>query len=94
MRTAIDRLRDADAPPPDATPALRALWHEVHGDWHAAHALVEEPADTEECLLHAFLHRAEGDLANASYWYRRAQVPLRRDSLDAERAALAERLLG
>jgi hypothetical protein len=34
--------------------------------------------------VHAYLHRVEGDLSNADYWYRRAGKPAASDALDAE----------
>lgn len=42
------------------------------GDWHAAHRLVQIHSDTFSCLIHGYLHRDEGDLGNAAYWYHRA----------------------
>ena len=40
------------------------------GDWHAAHALVQDhEEDPMADWLHAILHRIEGDRANASWWY-------------------------
>jgi hypothetical protein len=54
-------------------PLLRALWLEYHGDWPAAHEIAQDDeTDPVACWLHAYLHRREGDLANANYWYRRA----------------------
>lgn len=91
---AIERLRAIPTPHADATPAQRALWFDLHGDWKAAHAEVEEPGCADECLVHAYLHRVEGDQSNAAYWYRRASAPVCRLTLDGERDALAERLFG
>lgn len=42
------------------------------GDWDAAHELVQPHEDRLSCLIHALLHRQEGDDANAAYWYRQA----------------------
>jgi hypothetical protein len=42
------------------------------GDWDAAHNLVQSRSDKLACLIHAYLHREEGDLGNAGFWYRRA----------------------
>lgn len=42
------------------------------GDWNRAHDIVQSRSDTKACLIHAYLHRVEGDLSNALYWYRRA----------------------
>jgi hypothetical protein len=43
--------------------------------------------------VHAYLHRKEPDLANARYWYNRADRVPATGSLDSEWAALAEELL-
>ena len=43
--------------------------------------------------VHAYLHRKEGDLANADYWYRRAGQPACDGPLDDEWAAIVETLL-
>jgi hypothetical protein len=87
-----DSLR-ADAPPAGLSPALQALWHEAKGDWHAAHALAQARDDAEGAWVHAYLHRVEGDLANAGYWYRRAGQPVSDQPLPDEWSALAAALL-
>jgi hypothetical protein len=46
------------------------------GDWNAAHELVQDDPSPEAAWMHAHLHRVEGDLANAGYWYRRADRPV------------------
>ncbi|HUP06968.1 MAG TPA: hypothetical protein VMU47_07445 [Caldimonas sp.] len=79
---------DREAPPPFATPMLRAVWHGVRGDWHAAHELAQLQDDAEG----AWLHRIEGDLGNADYWYRRAQRPSRRDDTREEGLEIARAL--
>jgi hypothetical protein len=63
---------------PDGLPSLlEALWHEAHGEWKLAHEIVQAESTAEAAWVHAYLHRKEGDLANAGYWYRRAkrQIP-------------------
>ena len=62
-----------EAPPPSATPMLRAVWHGLRGQWEAAHELAQAQDDEEGAWVHAWLHRIEGDLGNAGYWYRRAR---------------------
>ena len=48
------------------------------GDWHGAHGIVQsDEGDPLSCWLHAVLHRQEGDLANARYWYGRSGRRLR-----------------
>lgn len=52
--------------------ALRALWHTAHDDWEGAHRLVQDDPSSDCAWVHAYLHRVEGDLGNARYWYHRA----------------------
>jgi hypothetical protein len=74
----------AAATPPSVTPLLRALWHDARGEWDKAHALAQDVDDKSGAWVHAYLHRKEGDLGNAAYWYRRAGQPMATDPLDAE----------
>ncbi|MGR8942413.1 MAG: hypothetical protein ACU83V_02820 [Gammaproteobacteria bacterium] len=60
------------------------------GDWDAAHHVVQQCADPLACRIHAYLHRLEGDLDNAQYWYDRANVPVPTDTLDEEFDCLCE----
>ncbi len=55
------------------------------GDWNAAHELVQDEPSPEAAWMHAHLHRVEGDLANAGYWYRRAGRPVATGGLEEER---------
>jgi hypothetical protein len=80
-------------PPAGLTPALLALWHDARGDWDAAHDAAQEIPDPTGAWIHAYLHRKEGDLSNAGYWYRRARQPEARDSLDAEWERIAQSLI-
>jgi hypothetical protein len=72
------------AAPPQVALALRALWHDARGDWDAAHKVAQDVDDHDGAWVHAYLHRKEGDIGNARYWYRRAGRPEATDSLDAE----------
>ncbi len=74
---------DQSAPSAGLSPALQALWQDAKGEWDAAHALAQSQEDATGAWVHAYLHRVEGDLTNAGYWYRRADKP-------ASEAALAE----
>lgn len=60
------------------------------GHWDAAHNLVQPHTDRLACLIHGYLHRVEGDLSNAHYWYRRAGKGVPALSLDAEWQQLSE----
>src|SRR5262245_29092997 len=81
------------AAPPDLSPALVALWHDARGDWDAAHRVAQDIDTPTGAWIHAYLHRKEGDLGNAAYWYRRASQPLASGALDAEWNAIAAALL-
>jgi len=52
--------------------ALLALWWDGKGDWEKAHEVAQDVAGADGAWVHAYLHRKEGELGNASYWYRRA----------------------
>ena len=82
----------AGSPPPGASPALQALWYAAKGDWDKAHDITQ-PGGPELDWVHAYLHRVEGDLSNAGYWYRRAGKPPATVSLDEEWAALVRTFL-
>lgn len=69
----------------------RALELARAGDWDKAHALVQAHSDNLSCLIHAYLHREEGDLANASYWYRRAGETMPNNTLNEEWERLHQR---
>ena len=72
---------------------LAALWHDAKGDWHTAHGVVQNETDEDGAWVHAYLHRKEPDLANANYWYRRAQRTMPEQSLQEEWRAIATALL-
>lgn len=58
--------------PADISIYLQAMWYDGRGDWDKAHSLVDNLTDTTACRVHAYLHRKEGDIWNADYWYRKA----------------------
>jgi hypothetical protein len=72
------------APAPDLAPPLAALWWAAKGKWDEAHRIVQDEGTREAAWVHAYLHRVEGDLGNAGYWYRRAGQPVAKDSLESE----------
>lgn len=81
-------------PPAGLSPALEALWSDAKGDWKRAHDLVDELESPDAMAVHAYLHRKEGELWNAEYWYKRSGDGFRRPALDAEWTALVDGLLG
>lgn len=80
------------APPADLSRALLALWHDARGNWSDAHRVAQDIDDAQGAWIHAYLHRKEGDLGNAAYWYRRAGRPVATDPLDDEWTRLARAL--
>jgi hypothetical protein len=80
--------------PPDGLGApLEALWHDARGDWDAAHGVAQDIKSADGSWIHAYLHRKEGDAANAAYWYVRAGKPVASTSLEVEWTAIATTLL-
>lgn len=81
-------------PPPGLVPALEALWWEAKGDWTKAHEIAQAHEGDAACdWVHAYLHRVEGDLANAKYWYRQAGKPAETGDMKDEWAATVAALL-
>jgi len=78
------------------------LWHDARGEWEQAHTVVSDhdpvgpdvTGPAADCArVHAYLHRKEGDLSNARYWYARANKSPATDPLDDEWAAIVTELL-
>ena len=84
---------DGPAPPAGVCPPLAAMWHDAKGDWEAAHHLAQSEDNADGAWVHAYLHRVEGDLANAGYWYRRAGKPVNRQPLPDEWTTIVQSLL-
>ena len=83
----------SDTPPAEISKPLRALWEDARGNWETAHALAQDVPDESGAWVHAYLHRKEGDQANAAYWYRRARQPVAHDSLESEWQRIVTQLL-
>lgn len=69
-----------------------ALRLEQQGGWDQAHEIAQAIESPEAAWVHAYLHRREGDLPNAAYWYRRAGKPVCAGPLDEEREAIQAEL--
>ena len=80
------------APPTGLGNALQALWCDAHGDWDRAHELSND-AGAEGDWVHAYLHRKEGDISNADYWYRRVGRERPEVSLEEEWETITRELL-
>jgi len=62
----------AGEPPQAASVYSKALWYDAKDQWDKAHKLIQDVDDKDAAWIHAYLHRKEGDIANADYWYRHA----------------------
>jgi hypothetical protein len=82
-----------DRPPAGLSGAVAALWWDAKGDWDKAHACAQAQDDPAGAWVHAYLHRREGDAANAGYWYRRAGKKAEPGALAAEWEVIARALL-
>lgn len=73
---------------------LKAVELALAGEWDAAHQLVQQYEDGAAAWIHAVLHKVEGDLGNARYWYRRAdRMEHVEDEPRAELAAIRDELI-
>ena len=81
------------SPPVGLSRALVGLWYDGCGNWDAAHREIQKGDGVDEAWVHAYLHRKEGDLANAGYWYRRCDHAKSSGSLDEEWCQIATLLL-
>ena len=78
---------------PPANLALAGLWWDAKGDWARAHESAQQDEGPEGSWVHAYLHRKEGDRANAQYWYGRAGKSFSTVSMEKEWEEIAESLL-
>ncbi|HEV8132873.1 MAG TPA: hypothetical protein VGQ81_16620 [Acidobacteriota bacterium] len=91
-----DSLRKDKQPPTQLPLLLQALWHDANGNWKRAHEIAQDVDNADGAWVHAYLHRKEGDLGNARYWYSRAGKAEFQGALENEwehvvRALLASR---
>lgn len=88
----IDSLA-AGSPPVGLDPLAEALWHDARGAWDRAHAIAQKETGPAAAAIHAYLHRKQGDLANADYWYSQAARTRPALALEAEWRALVREVL-
>tara|TARA_B110000196_G_scaffold123070_1_gene106741 strand:- start:1145 stop:1429 length:285 start_codon:yes stop_codon:yes gene_type:complete len=73
-----------NASPQSLSEPLQAMWYARKGDWETAHNIAQSISSELGSWIHAYLHRVEGDLSNADYWYKRAGKPQFQGSTEAE----------
>lgn len=86
----ISSIKTDDAPPADISPALQALWWDAAGDWEKSHNICQGEQGRQLAWIHGYLHRKEGDLSNAGYWYGRAGKARHEGSLEEEWERIAK----
>lgn len=87
MNISIQEFKDSlenSVPDELLTVHMLALWWDAKGEWKKAHDLIDHLEDKTSAHIHAYLHRKEGDLWNARYWYNRAKKKEYTGALDAE----------
>ena len=83
----------ANNPPPAASIYIKALWFDARDDWKNAHELIQDVTDKNAAWIHAYLHRKEGDIWNADYWYSKAGRKRPSVTLNEEWEQIARALL-
>jgi hypothetical protein len=73
-----------NTPPEGISRYLLALWYDGRKEWEKSHDIAQEIFDSNGSWIHGYLHRKEGDLPNAGYWYRKAKKQQPYGSLDKE----------
>jgi len=84
---------DASSPPANLSGYLQSLWYDAKGDWNRSHEIIQNLEDRTATWIHAYLHRKEGDIGNADYWYRRAGKSRPDKTLEDEWKDMVEALL-
>jgi hypothetical protein len=88
------QLIETHARCPEFIPSqLQALWYDKKGDWDKAHQIVQDASDADSAWVHAYLHRKEGDLNNARYWYKRSGRSEFKETLNQEWEQIVRDLL-
>ena len=90
---AFKRSLGKPQPPAGMEPALVALWWAGKDKWSRAHDVAMQGEGADSAWVHAYLHRRDGDLENAQYWYRQARKRPATGTIEAEWAAIAAELL-
>lgn len=89
----LSEFKNLTHPNSDFSAELLALWYDGNGDWIKAHDQVDQLSGQTAARVHAYLHRKEGDLWNADYWYAKAGEKHPNLSLEEEWGELVERFL-
>lgn len=91
MKKTLSNFLDTDLSQFSSSAELKALWYDGKGDWKKAHDQVDHLSGKTAARIHAYLHRKEGDLWNADYWYSKAGEKRPNQTLEEEWEDLVER---
>ena len=83
-----------DSPPSDITDMELAMWYALNDSWDNAHQTAQSIKNDLGSWIHAYLHRIEGDIGNANYWYRKADRPPYQGPLDDEAEEIIRSITG
>ena len=70
--------------PNEISSPIEVICYRGKGNWEEAQRLVQSDNSPNGSWVHAYLHRVEGDLGNAAYWYRMADEAVCNSGLDEE----------
>ena len=87
------RSIDNDHPAPQLSETLTSLWWDKKGNWDRAHSIAQAIPTVQGSAVHAYLHREEGVIWNADYWYSRAGRERPNITLEDEWKILVEEML-
>jgi hypothetical protein len=79
--------------PKELSPLVGAMCHDYQGNWEASHNLAQDVHTPDGSWVHAYLHRKEGDISNARYWYHQAGKQMPAISLEKEWEEIVKALL-
>jgi hypothetical protein len=83
----------SSSPPAGISVYLQSLWYDGKDDWEKSHEVIQDINDKTAAWIHAYLHRKEGDVFNANYWYNRAGRKMPGDALEKEWREIVEEIL-
>jgi hypothetical protein len=81
------------APPDGSSVYLQSLWYDGKDNWEQAHNIIQDVNDKTAAWIHAYLHRKEGDVWNANYWYTKAGKRMPGYALEQEWEELVKEML-
>jgi hypothetical protein len=92
-REQFNKSLDSSQSPAGLNEYLSALWYDAKGNWEEAHKMIQDLSSPIAARIHGYLHRKEGDLGNAAYWYGRAGQAMPSISLAKEWDEILAKLL-